>query len=100
VVRDDGSTVTADVRARASSVDVEFTVGLAGSGPTAQALRTELVEAVFGLPEVSQKREFHASLPLGEIDLLAALRPHCRDMRTRAAGSTCFVDATLIGASH
>jgi hypothetical protein len=34
-----------------------------------------------------------ATIPLGDCDLLAGLTRHLTDVRTRAAGATCLIDA-------
>jgi hypothetical protein len=36
-----------------------------------------------------------ASLPLGDAELLTELCQHCANINTRAAGSTCLVQATV-----
>jgi len=56
-------------------------------------VREELVEATFELPEVRQCDAVQAVVPLGDVDLMSSLRAHLRDIRTRAAGVTCLIDA-------
>jgi hypothetical protein len=60
-------------------------------------VRHQLMQAVFDLPALQSRRAVQASIPLGDVDLLAGLRTHCADVDTRAAGSTCLVDAVAKG---
>lgn len=55
--------------------------------------RDELVEAIFAHPVVQHSRRIRATVPLGDSELLEAFNRHCPDVRTRAAGATCLVDA-------
>src|ERR1700761_7215332 len=57
------------------------------------AARSELVEAVFELPEVRHRHRVRATVPLGDSELLEAFARHCPNLRTRAAGASCLVDA-------
>jgi hypothetical protein len=34
-------------------------------------------------------------VPLGDVDLIAGLAARCTDFHTRAAGTTCLVEATV-----
>jgi hypothetical protein len=52
-----------------------------------------LLEAVFGLLGDEPSRPVQATIPLGDSDLLAGLTDHLTDVRTRAAGATCLIDA-------
>lgn len=58
-------------------------------------VRRRLIDAVFDLPLLQSPRPIQASLPLGDAELLAALRSHCAKVDTRAAGATCLVDAVV-----
>lgn len=58
-------------------------------------VRPALVEQVFALPDVGDQDTLQAAVPLGDTELLQALRGRCSSMRTRAAGSTCLVDGVL-----
>ena len=60
-------------------------------------VRYQLMQAVFDMPVLQTRRTVQASLPLGDVDLLAGLRTHCAEVDTRAAGSTCLVDAVAKG---
>lgn len=63
----------------------------AGNLPT--SARYDLVEAVFAHPAVKTRRRIRATVPLGDSELLAGFVRHCPDVRTRAAGVSCLVDA-------
>lgn len=56
--------------------------------------RRKLVDAVFALPELAARRLVHAAIPIGDTELLTELRARLADVRTRAAGATCLIDAT------
>ena len=58
-------------------------------------VRRSLIDAVFRLPVLRVPRAVQASIPLGDVELLAGLRGHCAHVDTRAAGSTCLVDAVV-----
>lgn len=78
------------------AVRISFTM-LAGRVPS--GVRRELVEAVFALPQLHKRSTVRAALPLGDVELLAGLRAHLADVRTRAAGSTCLVEARTLALS-
>jgi hypothetical protein len=58
-------------------------------------VRRRLLDAVFEVPAVRESRVLRASIPLGDVDLLNGMRAHCAQVDTRAAGSTCLVDAVV-----
>ncbi|MBV9545218.1 MAG: hypothetical protein JOY61_12680, partial [Chloroflexi bacterium] len=72
-------------------VELQFVV----KGAPPAALRKRLIDQVFARPEMRGRRPLQASLPLGDADLLDGLRRHCATWQSRAAGSTCLVDATI-----
>ncbi|HEY8302715.1 MAG TPA: hypothetical protein VIG48_12515 [Jatrophihabitans sp.] len=63
------------------------------AGHLASSARHDLVEAIFAHPAVQHRTRIRATVPLGDSELLAAFGRHCPDVRTRAAGATCLVDA-------
>lgn len=65
------------------------------SGHLPPDTRRHLVESVFGLSELSRGLALRASVPIGDAELLEALREHCDVMTTHPAGSTCLIDAVL-----
>jgi hypothetical protein len=87
-----GPDVRAAVSANEATVTVQFDVRKGHVDPNA---RVRLVAEVFALPVVLGSRHLRAALPLGEAELLAALRFRCPSMTWRAAGATCLVDADL-----
>ena len=72
--------------------EVHIAVALSG-GNVKPDLRRELVDAVFARSEVRQRHRVRATLPLGDPELLDAFGRHCHDVRTRAAGASCLLDA-------
>lgn len=56
-----------------------------------------LLDAAFNALRPGPERAVHASIPIGEPDLLGGLHAHLRQVRTRPAGSSCLVDAVLPG---
>jgi hypothetical protein len=87
-----GSTplASADIAADPASVTVQFAVT---AGHLPRDARLDLLEAVFGLLGDQPSRTVRATIPLGDCDLLAGLTRHLTDVRTRAAGATCLIDA-------
>lgn len=85
-----------DAQATVSSGEgtVEITFYVCG-GHVAPGVRRNVVAEVFALPELRRSWQFHASLPLGDTELLAELRRRCPSLSTRAAGATCLVEANL-----
>jgi hypothetical protein len=63
----------------------------AGHLPT--TARHELIEAVFAHPAVRASSRITATIPLGDFELLDGFSRHCPQVRTRAAGASCLVDA-------
>jgi hypothetical protein len=64
-------------------------------GTVSSGVRTALVRSVFQLPAVRGCRAIRVSTPLGDFELLDQLRRYLPRARTRAAGSTCLIDAYL-----
>jgi hypothetical protein len=93
LVEDDGQTIAhVDVSDDGEVVDLRFSVN---QGHLPVPARRLLVEAAFDLPLLKEPRLVHATLPLGDVDLLAGLRRHCAHLDARAAGATCLVDADV-----
>ena len=65
------------------------------SGHLPAQTRQELVDSVFELSEVSSGRTLHAAVPMGDVELLDALRRRCVSMTTHSAGATCLVEGVL-----
>jgi hypothetical protein len=82
----------AEVEAWPTCVCVSFHID---SGHVPAGTRPDLVDRVFALDEVQEQDELQATVPLGDYELLDALRQRCSSMQTRAAGSTCLVDGVL-----
>ena len=93
IVSDGHTLATADVLDDESAVRVSFNVS---HGHLPMTVRRELVDAVFELPLMRDSRTVLASVPLGDVDLLKGLEAHCAVVSTRAAGSTCLVDGTVV----
>ena len=93
LVEDDGHAIAhVDVNDDGAIVDLRFSVN---QGHLPVRARRLLVEAAFDLPMLKEPRLVHATLPLGDVDLLDGLRRHCTHLDTRAAGATCLVDADV-----
>lgn len=93
LVEDDGHPIAhADVSDDGAVVELRFSVD---QGHLPFLARELLVEATFGLPSLKEPRLVHATLPLGDVDLLAGLRRHCSHVDVRAAGASCLVDAEV-----
>jgi hypothetical protein len=91
----DDCEVGADVRTDRSAarvVDIQFHIR---GGHVTPAARAGLVEAVLDLPQVRRHRALRASVPIGDAELIEQLRRRCSRVHTRAAGSTCLIDAEL-----
>ena len=56
---------------------------------------SSLVDAVLDLPAVRESARLAAVFPLGDSESLHRLEQRCRDVRTRAAGSTAILEADL-----
>ena len=54
--------------------------------------RRQLIDLVLDLPEIAAEHELHATVPLGDTELIEGLRAHCHNLQTRAAGATCLLD--------
>jgi hypothetical protein len=75
-----------------AAVRVSFSID---HGHLPMQVRRRLLDAVFEVPAVRESRVLRASIPLGDVDLLNGMRAHCAQVDTRAAGSTCLVDAVV-----
>lgn len=83
--------VTIDPESRVATLHFEFAPGRCSP----RALR-EVVAAIFGIPALAACRTLQAALPLGSYDLVSDLGDRLADVRTRAAGATCLLDATVV----
>jgi hypothetical protein len=93
LVEDDGRPIAhVDVSDNGAAVDLRFSVN---RGHLPMPARRLLVEAAFDLPLLKEPRLVHATLPLGDVDLLAGLCRHCTHVDTRAAGATCLLDGAV-----
>jgi hypothetical protein len=64
-------------------------------GHLPRGAREALLDAVFAFGELQQSCVVQASIPLGDSELLDGLRAHCTNLKSRAAGATCLVEATV-----
>jgi hypothetical protein len=93
LIEHDGRPVAvADICNLGSIVQLQFSVN---SGHLPAHARRQLVEAIFDRHHLLNGHSLRASVPLGDVDLLAGLAAHCTDFHTRAAGTTCLVEATV-----
>jgi hypothetical protein len=92
VAADGGGTATADITPTDFATRLVISVR-AGQQPT--KLRQDLMDAVFNMPDFQAPAVVAASIPLGDIDLLEEFHRRCNRVATRAAGSTCLVDASI-----
>jgi hypothetical protein len=92
VLVESGGTALGDAAVAADGRAVRLQITLRGRHLTGAARRT-LVDAVFALPELAAQCAVEAAIPLGDAELLAALQSRLTDVHTRAAGSTCLIDA-------
>ena len=83
---------TADVVDGVDAVQLRVSVD---HGHLPMQVRRTLLDAVFDLPALQRSRPLQASVPLGDVELLAGLRAHCTTVGTRAAGATCLVDGVI-----
>jgi hypothetical protein len=88
----DDRAIAAEVRIEDDLVRVQFH---SHGGHIRPAVRADVVDAVLDLPEVRRRRMLHATVPLGDVELLGQLTLRCVSMTARAAGSTCLVEAEL-----
>ena len=66
------------------------------SGHLPGGTQTRLVDAVLEHPQVDAAERLVATMPLGDIEMLARVRQRTRDVRTRAVGATKIVEARLV----
>jgi len=57
--------------------------------------RTQLVDAVLDLPEMTPGTQFKATLPAGDGEMLDQIRNRLTDVLTRRAGASLIVEATV-----
>jgi hypothetical protein len=86
--------VAAEVVVRDTEVDVHFHVK---AGPVPPTARAALVDELFALPALRSRTVLHASVPLGDVELIDELRRRCELIDVRAAGATCLIDARTAG---
>ena len=57
--------------------------------------RTQLVDAVLDLPEMTPGTHLQATVPAGDGEMLDRVRERCTDVETRRAGASVIVEATV-----
>lgn len=87
-----GPVATADVTRHGGDVDVHFHVD---GGHAPPGTRARLMAQVFARPELRGCRRLHASMPIGDAELLEELRRRCSAQSTRAAGASCLIEGSL-----
>jgi len=92
VAADGGGTATADITSTELTTLLIITVRAGRQPPS---LRKDLMNAVFDMPEFQPPAVVAASIPLGDVDLLEEFNQRCNQVATRAAGSTCLIDASI-----
>jgi len=65
------------------------------AGHLAPGIRTRLVDAVLGLPELRRGARLQAAFPLGDSETLFRLQEQCTNVTTHPAGTTVLLEATI-----
>ena len=65
------------------------------SGHLPAGTGARLVDAVLAHPDVDQADRMLATMPLGDVEMLARVRERCDEVDTHAAGATKLVDARV-----
>src|SRR3954452_18800860 len=65
------------------------------AAPPAPAPQTRLVDPLRDAPEVSSRRHVELAAPLGDSEMLDRVRERSDNDRSRAAGTSCLIDADL-----
>jgi hypothetical protein len=83
---------TASVSSDGSAAVMRFAMA---HGRLPMNARRQLVDAAFELPELSGSDQVTVVIPVGDVDLLEGVRAHVTAPHSRAAGTTCLIDAVL-----
>jgi hypothetical protein len=92
---DDRTVATAEVTTSAGSEGTARVSLRAEPGHITPGRRASLVDAVLDLPEVRESTRLEAAFRLGDGESLHRLQDRCQDVRTRPAGWSALVDASL-----
>jgi hypothetical protein len=65
------------------------------SGHLPTGTRTQLVDAVLDLPQVSSAERIVATMPISDTEMLDRVRERADDVQARPAGATKIVEARL-----
>ena len=65
------------------------------AGQLPPGTRTQLVDAVLDLPEMTPGTQLRATLPAGDGEMLDQIRNRLTDVMTRQAGASLIVEATV-----
>src|SRR5688500_18371241 len=65
------------------------------SGHLPAGTRARLVDAVLAHPDVDHADRMVATMPLGDVEMLARVRERCDEVETHAAGATKLVEARV-----
>jgi hypothetical protein len=92
---DDRAVAAADVTTSGGSGGTVRASLRAEAGHITPGRRASLVDAVLDLPEVRESARLEAAFPLGDSESLHRLLERCQDVRTRPAGGSVLLDASL-----
>jgi hypothetical protein len=65
------------------------------AGHIPSGTRERLVDAVLDSPEVNASQQIEAAIPIGDGDMLHRIRERCDTTETRAAGTSCLINAEM-----
>ena len=88
---EDGRRVaSADIKVVAEAARASLSVE---AGYVPAGTREHLVDVVLDSPEVNASHHLEVAIPLGDADMLHRIRERCDTAETRAAGSSCLINA-------
>jgi hypothetical protein len=90
-----GMVAAADVTISQESGRLVWASLHAAAGHLPPCVRTRLVDAVLGLPELHDGARLQAAFPLGDTEMLSRFRERCTDVTTHPAGTTVLLEATI-----
>lgn len=97
VVTDSAGVVEADIVIWPDQLRISFSTA---SRPVSIDVWRQLLDQVRELPALADRQDFNAALPIGDGELLDALRERCQILEARAAGASVLASGVFSGPWH
>ena len=94
VQHDERTVAEAEIEAHPEQPTVHVSLSV-DAGQLPPGTRTQLVDAVLDLPEMTSGTHLSLTMPAGDAEMLDRMRERCADVDSHRAGASLIVEATV-----